>query len=167
MWLNTANTVQGGQEVFTWTAPNTTIFDVGAGSAYTNASGVPYSCWCFAPIEGFSKFDAYYGNGSPNGPFIYTGFKPAWVLIKSTNNASSWGVFDNARDPINPVTKAVWTNGTQGQSSTYGEIDFLSNGFKLRTADGNLNAGNGYYYIYMAFAEQPFGGSNVYPATAR
>jgi hypothetical protein len=123
--------------------------------------------YCFAEVEGYSKFGSYTGNGNADGPFVYCGFKPAWVLIKNSNSATDWHLFDTARDPSNEVTQALYpdTSGSE-DTLTNNEIDILSNGFKPRSAGGSTN-GNGNTLVFAAFASSPFGGSGVSPATAR
>jgi hypothetical protein len=112
--------------------------------------------YCFAPVAGYSAFGSYTGNGSSSGPFIYTGFKPKWLLIKGTNAAYTWYVFDAERDPFNGVDAFLNPNNGNAESTAGGQLyDFLSNGFKLISANGELNANNS-TYIYAAFAEHPF-----------
>jgi len=119
------------------------------------ASGTTYIAYCFAEVEGYSKFGSYTGNGSTDGPFVYTGFRPAWIMFKRTDVASSWEVYDAARDPDNVVYEVVQPNNTQAEITvTNGRIDFTSNGVKLRDAGGSVN-GSGNTFIYMAFAENP------------
>jgi hypothetical protein len=132
-----------------------------------NTSGLKYIAYCFAAIKGFSKFGSYSGNSSTDGPFIYTGFKPAFVLTKNTSTTGNWQLEDNKRDPYNVNQYRLYPNLTNAEaSSTDGNLDFLSNGFKPRTADGGFN-GSGSTYIYMAFAENPFVSSTSIPTTAR
>ena len=123
--------------------------------------------YAFAEVEAFSRFGIYNGNGSTDGSFIYTGFKPAFVMVKRTDSADNWAIYDAARDPYNVAEKYLYadTNNTEATYST-AKVDFLSNGFKWRGAVnfGNNSSGT---YIYMAFAEHPFGGDGVAPATAR
>ena len=130
----------------------------------TNTSGDNYIAYCFAEKQGFSKFGSYTGNGSASdGTFVYTGFKPAFVIVKRTDNARDWVIFDNKRNSFNVMDKLLYpnTSGSEGVANTF---DFLSNGFKNRSSAANVNASGG-SYIYMAFAEQPLVGDN--PATAR
>jgi hypothetical protein len=116
--------------------------------------------YCFAPVAGFSAFGSYTGNGSNDGPFIYTGFRPEYIMIKRTDSSSNWTVIDAARYPVNttgpdnplrPNTSEAETGG----SDRFALGDILSNGFKLRYFDSSTNV-NGGTYIYMAFAESPF-----------
>ena len=118
----------------------------------TNASGETYISYCWSEVPGFSKFGSYIGNGSSDGTFIYLGFKPAYFVFKGLTS-NSWYVYDNKRDPINPVDIELNFNNNQSEASSH-DIDFLSNGVKMRTNNSSWNYNN-YTYIYMAFAEQP------------
>ncbi len=124
--------------------------------------------YCFAEKQGYSKFGKYVGNGSTNGSFIYTGFKPAWVMVKQSNTARNWQIFDNKRDGYNidymPRLKADTADAEVANSGA--SMDFVSNGFKLRTDQTGANQSGG-TYIYMAFAENPFTTSTGIPTTAR
>jgi|14_taG_2_1085336.scaffolds.fasta_scaffold35927_2 hypothetical protein len=135
---------------------------------FVNGNGDDYVAYCFAEKQGYSKFGSYKGNGNTNGAFIYTGFKPAWVMVKQSNTARNWQIFDNKRDGYNidymPRLKAD-TNDAETASSG-ASMDFVSNGFKLRTSQTGANQ-NGGTYIYMAFAENPFTTSTGVPCTAR
>jgi len=128
-----------------------------------NASGGTYIAYCFAEKTGYSKFGSYTGAGS-NFPFIYTGFKPAFVMFKNTSSALFWQIHDSARDPFNEVQKRLAANSSDAEGSGSIPIDFLSNGIKLRTTATTWNE-SGSNFIYMAFAEEPLVGDN--PATAR
>ena len=134
----------------------------------TNANGDTYISYCFAEKQGYSKFGNYKGNSSTDGPFLYTGFKPAFVILKRTDGGDSWVMLDNKRNEYNPEDKILLAD-TSGVETTQTQCDFLSNGFKLRIAGGLAN-GNGNSHIYMAFAENPFvatSGTNAIPVTAR
>jgi len=132
-----------------------------------NGSGNTIVAYCFAEKKGFSKFGSYVGNGNADGTFVYTGFKPAMVIIKNTTTAgTNWNIHDSARDTDNPVEKYLHPNTTDAEPTTIRDIDFLSNGFKPRTGNSTWN-GSGDSYIYMAFAESPLVGTNNTPATAR
>ena len=141
------------------TSPTSTVFSVGADASYNpnNQSGINYVAYCFAPVAGYSAFGSYTGNGSTNGPVVHLGFRPAFVMLKvSSGTTDSWMLLDSARNPYNVVNSTLAANGTDAESTgSGGAIDFLSNGFKLRTSDGGRN-GSGYTYIYMAFASHPF-----------
>ena len=138
------------------TSPTSSVFSIGTAVA-VNDSGGSYVAYCFAEVEGFSKFGSYTGNGSTDGPFIYTGFKPAFVILKRTNTAQEWQLYDNQRDPYNVANHKLEPNSSNAESilTTDNNLDFLSNGFKLRQGNGGMNA-SGSTYIYMAFAESPF-----------
>jgi len=133
------------------TSPTTSVFTIGtAGSVNTNTSN--YVAYCFAEVEGYSKFGSYTGNGSADGPFVYTGFRPAFVLCKRTDGVVSWVMFDTGRDTYNVGQANLYPNLSNAEG-TGPSIDFLSNGFKLRTASGDANpTGN---VVYMAFASNP------------
>jgi hypothetical protein len=146
-----------------------TIFSIRSGSGsviQTNTSGEDYIAYCFAEKQGYSKFGKYTGNSNDNGSFIYTGFKPKWIMFKSTQASMSWDIIDSARSTSNVMDDYFTANTAdpQGSSSTK-NIDFLSNGFKCRD-DNNINF-NDHTYIYMAFAENPFTTSTGIPTTAR
>jgi hypothetical protein len=123
--------------------------------------------YCFAEKKGFSKFGSYTGNGSTDGTFVYTGFKPAMIIIKRTDSAEQWQISDNKRNTFNVVDKGLFPSGdfVESSSSSY-YIDYTSNGFKLRNTATWFNASGG-TYIYMAFAENPFVTSTSIPTTAR
>ena len=132
-----------------------------------NTSSSTYIAYCFAEKKGFSKFGSYTGNGSADGTFIYTGFKPAFVLAKqSSASGQDWTIYDDKRNEYNVVNKVLYPNGSSSEATAPNTYDFLSNGFKLRTTDSRENA-SGATYIYMAFAESPLVGTNNTPATAR
>jgi hypothetical protein len=146
------------------TTPNSTTIVVG-GNPPNNKDAINYIAYCFAPIQGYSKFGSYVGNANADGAFVYTGFKPAFVMLKGFNHAGQWVMQDTTRRNYQGDTKYVYANlaNAEGTNSALA-MDFLSNGFKLRSADDAVNSGD---YIYMAFAEQPFVTSTGVPATAR
>ena len=147
------------------TAPSSTVFNTEGGGA-SGTNGETYIAYCFAEKQGYSKFGSYTGNGNADGTFVYTGFKPAFVIFKSTNVAlSHWYMWDSKRNTYNQINKRLYPNlnNSEGDGSD-NNLDFLSNGFKMRTTNTDSN-GNGSTYIYMAFAEEPLVGDN--PATAR
>jgi hypothetical protein len=151
------------------TAPTTSLFTVGNDSR-SNGSGNSMIAYCFAEVKGFSKFGSYTGNGSTDGTFAYTGFKPAFVMIKRSSSTSNWVMFDNKRDIDNVCHNTVYANLSNAETTADGkDIDMLSNGFKLRSSTTETN-GSGSTYIYLAIAEQPFVTSTAngsIPATAR
>jgi hypothetical protein len=147
------------------TAPTNNVFSVGSFSG-TNSSQSMIA-YCFAEKKSFSKFGSYTGNGSADGTFVYTGFKPAYVLTKRTDGNYIWSITDGVRNPYNPTSLSLqpeYSDAESGWSPL--ELDFLSNGFKLRTSSAQKN-GSGSPFIYMAFAENPLVGTNNIPATAR
>jgi hypothetical protein len=149
------------------TEPSSSVVTLGTANAVnTNLSN--YVAYCFAEKKGFSKFGSYTGNGSTDGTFVYTGFKPAFVIIKNTSIIASWTILDNKRSPFNSADDVLRPNSNSAEAvdTTYADTDFLSNGFKLRTDDAWFNT-NGETFIYMAFAEEPLVGTNNIPATAR
>ena len=132
-----------------------------------NGNNLEYIAYCFAEIQGYSKFGSYTGNGSEDGPFVYLGFKPQWILFKNTGAAEEWVLQDTTRNPNNPVTKNIRVDSNIAEADASAlDIDFLSNGFKNRSNNAQLNS-NGVAYIYMAFAEHPFVSSEGVPTTAR
>jgi len=133
-----------------------------------NGSGNTIVAYCFAEKKGFSKFGSYTGNGSADGPMVYTGFKPAFVIIKqSSASGQNWFLTDNKRNEFNAVDKLVYADSSNAEvTSGSHPIDFLSNGFKCK-GTGSGNNGSGATYIYMAFAESPFTTSTGVPTTAR
>tara|TARA_R100000234_G_scaffold24526_2_gene14182 strand:- start:491 stop:1897 length:1407 start_codon:yes stop_codon:yes gene_type:complete len=149
--------------------PSSTTFTVSASSGddHTNASSNTYVAYCFAEKKGYSKFGKYIGNGDANGAFIYTGFAPAFVLIKRDGSGENWTIRDNKRDGFNVTNKTLQPNSSNAeQSSSDYDMDLLSNGFKLRAASGHSNS-SGQTNIFMAFAESPFVNSNGIPTNAR
>ena len=150
----------------TSTTPTSNLITLGT-SVTTNANGNPMIAYCFADVQGFSKMGSYIGNGNANGTFAYTGFKPAFILVKNTGSARNWEIYDNKRIGYNVANYRLPPN-TSGTEETNVNIDILSNGFKARSTDGDVNE-NGKTYIYMAFAEAPFvanSGESI-PTTAR
>jgi hypothetical protein len=163
--LDATSAVSGaGNTQYQNTPFTSTVFNVGTNTT-TNNNTKNFIAYCFASIKGFSKIGIYTGNGSTDGPFIYTGFKPAYIMIKRTNSTGDWVIFDSARNPINSAGKALWANLSDAEA-TYNDFDILSNGFKLRFTSTTGN-GSGDTYIYMAFAENPFVTSGGIPVTAR
>jgi hypothetical protein len=142
---------------FPWnnTAPSSTLITLGSGTG-TNGSGYTYVGYAWAEIAGFSKFGSYTGNGSTNGPFVYLGFRPKFVMVKRSDSSNSWVIEDSSRSPFNVVDDYLAADSSAAESTTSQvNIDFLSNGFKLRSAFDIVNASSG-TYIYAAYAENPF-----------
>ena len=146
--------------------PTITSDVVGLGtSATANGSGATYVAYCFAEKQGYSKFGSYVGNGSTDGTFVYTGFKPAYFLFKRTDSTNNWHVLDSTRD-VDNVANTVLYPGLSAEEAVTTSVDFVSNGIKIRNAGSYINT-SGSPYIYMAFAENPFVTSSGIPACAR
>jgi hypothetical protein len=166
--LDTTNSAATNSIAWNNTEPTSTVFTVGDAS-WWGSSTDSMIAYCFAEVESYSKIGSYTGNGSSDGPFIATSFTPSWVMLKRTDSAGTdWIIQDAARSPYNVVDDILRANTDQAEASgnTNYYIDFLSNGIKLRTTSGAWNASGG-TYVFMCFAENPFGGSGVSPATAR
>ena len=164
--LNITNAEGSATSIWNDTEPTTSVFSVGNDTA-VNSSGVDYVAYCFADVQGYSKMGSYTGNGSTDGTFIYTGFKPAFIMVKRTDSTADWHIQDIKRDTYNPADTSLFANTTDVDTTSSGyNTDFLSNGFKLRGTTTARN-GSGATYIYMAFAENPFVTSTGVPATAR
>ena len=150
------------------TEPTSSVFSIGNNSG-VNTNGNPYIAYCFAEKKGFSRFGSYTGNGNADGAFVYTGFKPAWLMVKRSSAAGdNWIMWDNKRDEFNVTERKLEANdsGAEAINASSNKVDFLSNGFKMRTLSAGNNA-SGSTYIYMAFAENPFTSSTGTPVTAR
>jgi hypothetical protein len=137
------------------TIPTSTVFSIGTASG-TNVSGQTQVAYCFAAVAGYSAFGSYTGNGAADGPFVYTGFRPRFVMIKRTDTAGeNWLIWDSSRDTYNAGGLNLFPNLSNAENNNAPDFDFLSNGFKLRKSAAQHNASGG-TYIYMAFAEVPF-----------
>ena len=146
-----AYTTSGGSLIWNNTAPTSSVFSVGTDTS-TNFNGNNFVAYLFAEVAGFSKFGSYTGNGSSDGPFVFCGFRPRWVMTKRTDSTGSWLVVDSARNTYNVVNGYLVPNTSDAEgSATWG--DFTANGFKLR---GTTHNGSGESYIFAAFAENPF-----------
>jgi len=164
--LNTTN-AQAGDSGARWGVYqnfNTNTFGIGTDNA-TNANGATYVAYVFTDIKGFSKVGTYTGTGNADGPFIYTGFKPAFVMIKATAGSEDWRMYDNKRNGFNPNNFTLYSNLNNAEATDI-DLDILSNGFKIRRNSGGFN-NSGTTYMYMAFAEAPLVGTNNVPANAR
>ena len=159
LYLNStvANSTSYGSVLWNNTAPTSTVFSVGtdvhSGSAHN------FIAYCFHSVDGFSKVGSYTGNGSTDGPFVYTGFRPAFVLVKRTTSARNWQMMDNVRSPYNPIDKHLHPNLSNAEASA-DWYDSLANGFKIRATWDEMNS-SGDTFIYMAFAEHPFKYTNA------
>ena len=160
-------------------APTSDVFGVYGGQG--NRGTTDFIAYCWAEVEGFSKFGSYYGNGNPNGPFVYCGFKPAWIMIKPYGSGNgcysggytSWSIYDSSRSPANDTTmhqRVLFANrnyqegkrGNGSSSGTFQNIDIVSNGFKIKgnsNCETNTTSING--FIFVAFAESPFQTANA------
>ena len=136
------------------TSPTSSVFTIGTNNV-CNTNTVPYVAYCFAEVEGFSKFGSYTGNGSTDGPFVYTGFRPAFIVYKRTDTTGNWRMQDTARDTNNDGNSDELFPNLSNAEASSARFDILSNGFKARTTSADTNASGG-TYIYMAFAENPF-----------
>ena len=167
--LNFSTSARADQSAqFQSTAPSSSVITLGT-DGQVNASGDTYICYAFADVKGFSKFGSYQANNNDNGPFVYTGFKPAFVITKIISGGSGqWLLWDSARNTSNPTNKFLKPDADEAEatSATANIIDMCSNGFKIRENNGDLNYSS-YSYIYMAFAEEPLVASNGIPATAK
>ena len=170
LFLNETGVATTYTPMFNDTEPTSSVFSVGTDLA-TNVSSDNYVAYCFADVKGFSKFGSYTGNASTDGPFVYCGFKPAFIMLKNASAVQDWQMYTFDMQPFNEfcTTSAgrLKANTTDAES-TKSAFDMLSNGFKMRTNATDINA-SGNEIIYMAFAEDPFV-SNVdggLPTTAR
>ena len=162
--LHSTNGTNDLNTIMNDTAPTSSVFTVGTEGADNN-SGNNFIAYCFSEVKSFSKFGSYTGNGNADGTFVYTGFKPAFVMTKRTDSTESWNMSDNKRNPFNVGDKYLLANTSDAE----GDVDFIdytSNGFKWRGNYTSTNA-SGSTYIYMAFAESPFVTSGGIPTTAR
>ena len=159
--------------IFNSTATGRTGFGSGTNSTttfstkddYSSKNGVKYLYYCFTSIKGFSRIRQYTGNGDADGPFVYTGFKPAMIITKRSDAVSDWRIWDHKRDPENDVDRILYPSAANAEGAeTFG--DFLSNGFKVQVSTSDYNASGGTYQ-YIAFAENPFVTSTKIPTTAR
>jgi hypothetical protein len=161
--LNSTDAESTASDIFNDTSPTSSVFTVSTDNK-VNGSSANYIAYCFAEKKGFSKFGSYTGNGNADGTFIYTGFKPAWVMVKNISTTEGWLLWDNKRSSYNGQGANLSANGS-GAESTDARVDFLSNGFKLTSSNQNSS---GQDFIYMAFAENPFvTGASGIPCTAR
>lgn len=159
--LNLANAAATSSLPWNNTAPTSSVFSIGT-SDNINRNTDSIVMYCFAEVEGYSKFGSYTGNGNANGTCIYTGFKPKMVIIKTTSASFDWVILDTERNPYNLVHDVLYPSlaNAEADATTYASFDAVANGFKLRNAHQYTNY-NGYNYIYMAFAENPFKNSTA------
>jgi hypothetical protein len=153
VYLNSTAGQASATTLFNSTAPTSTVFSVGT-SGDTNGSTHNMVAYCFDAVAGYSAFGSYTGNSSADGPFVYLGFRPAYVMVKRFTSTGIWEIMDAKRDPYNAADKSLRANASDAEATGVGPIDFLSNGFKLRGTGGNTNDSG--TYLYAAFAESPF-----------
>ena len=165
-WDSTSAVVSRDSSYFNSTAPTSSVFSVGTNSRVNdNTEGIITYLW--SPVQGYSKFGSYIGNANADGPFIYTGFRPAFVMIKRSDSTSNWSVYDNKRPgSYNVSTIGFLRADTTIAEQTNAQIQIMSNGIKIPTTETDLNADGG-TYVYAAWAEQPFVNSNGVPCNAR
>jgi hypothetical protein len=156
IFLDSTNAANTNSVYWNNTSPSSTVFTAGTDTSI-NANGGTFVAYCFAPVSGYSAFGSYTGNGTTDGPFIYTGFRPEYIIFKgSSNSGRDWGIQDATREPYNDGNRTiVWANVSDAEVTDAFPLDFLSNGFKIRNS-GTGGNGNGETYIYAAFAESPF-----------
>ena len=163
--LDTTNATTDNAEIWNDTAPTSAVFTAGDHSS-SNRAGDDFISYFWNEVQGFSKFGSYVGNGNADGTFVYTGFRPAWIIIKNSSSGStSWLMYDNKRPGYNEDNAYLLASSTDSEASDK-DIDILSNGFKIRINNSENNT-SGDTYVYMAFAEQPFVNSSGVPNNAR
>lgn len=160
-YLDMTDSIAAATNANVWnnTAPTASVFSIGTSFSGSHAT----IAYCWKAVPGFSAFGSYTGNGNADGPFIYTGFRPRFILLKSSSNVSSWLIEDTARAPYNVVSVSLWPNSSAVEYTTTSDIgvDILSNGIKIRSVGGETNYYTGGTYIYAAFAENPFKYANA------
>jgi len=164
LYLNSTATQSNSVGYWNGTSPTSTVFSIKNTSGDVNTNTEDYVAYCFASKQGYSKIGAYRGSENANGPFVYLGFKPACIIIKNATVISNWRIFDHKRIGYNVANYKLLPNSASAETTDV-QIDILSNGFKIRTTDSEINSG--VTHIYMAFAENPFVTSKGIPTTAR
>jgi hypothetical protein len=160
VWLDLTNAAGTSATYYNSTSPTNTVFSLGT-EGTINGNGATYVAYCWAPVAGYSAFGSYTGNGSADGPFIYTGFRPRWLMIKGSTYVSSWIIFDTSRSANNETKLILYPNDSAAETNNAYGVDVLSNGFKLRQPTGYGSNNSGETYIYAAFAESAFKFSNA------
>jgi len=164
MVLNASNATSDYLGAWNDTLPSSTLITLGNDSV-TNESAMTYVVYAFAEVEGFSCLSSYVGNGAASlGTPVFCGFKPAYVMIKKASSTGNWVIYDSARSPYNEADDQLLANTTAAETTGSEEIDFLATGFRVRASDSDINSSNG-FYVYAAFASNPFGATDVPPAT--
>jgi len=158
IYLDSTSSADTNTTVWQNTAPTSSVFSIG-NTSYANAD-YDYIAYCVHSVDGYSKVGTYTGNGSADGTFVYTGFRPAFVMRKRTDSSGSWRMHDSERNPYNVANLNMVANDSQAEASSGNEFDMLSNGFKCRATNGDTN-GSSASYIYIAFAETPFKHANA------
>ena len=158
--LNDTRAYAADSAWFNNTAPTSSVFTVST-SSIANASGATYVAYCFAQIAGYSAFGSYTGNGSADGPFVFTGFRPRFVMFKGSSIASNWCMLDSSRNTYNLTDATLQANDSAAELTNLSDVDFLSNGIKIRDVVTNDTNVSGQTYTYMAFAENPFKYANA------
>ena len=171
LYLNATDAAGGSVAAWNSTTPDASNFRLGANTG-VNGSGNTIIAYVFAPVKGFSAMGSYKGSANANGPFIWTGFSPSFVMAKMTSGTGNWNIFDNKRTDSgavggNVIDKRIKANATDAEiDGSANRVDFLANGFKWRGTDDDTNVSSG-TFIYIAFAESPFVNSKGVPANAR
>ena len=166
LFLNTTSASQTDTGIWNNTLPTSSVFSVG-NNIDANGNGASHIYYGWAEKQGYSKFGSYTGNGNADGTFIYTGFRPAWIIIKrSSSSGSNWHMHDTKRDPFNIVSADLYADANNAEDDSTDRLDIVSNGIKIRNSNGAYNT-SGATYIYAAFAESPFVNSNGVPNNAR
>jgi len=168
--LHNDNAVATNSTSFVNQDPTSTVFRVGGSNSTAdnliNGNSDNMIAYCFTSIQGYSKIGSYVGNGNADGTFVYTGFRPAWILIKRIDSTTSWRIIDSTRDPLNGCEARLFPDNTDAENTSAVVLDILSNGFKIKSTNGGVNNTDS-DYLYMAFAEHPFVSSKGVPVTAR
>ena len=153
-YLGLNQTISAQTNIVAWnnTAPTSTVFSIGTDSS-VNGSSNTMVAYCFAPVAGYSAFGKYTGNGSADGPFVYLGFRPRFIMLKRTDSTGNWTMYDSTRSPYNASTYVLYPNLANAEDASTDHFDWLSNGFKMRSTNQNTSGGT---FIYMAFAQNPF-----------
>ena len=158
--VNGGNAYSSKATVWNNTSPTSTQFTVGT-DGDVNGNGQSHVAYLFSSIEGYSKVGSYKGNGSSNGPYVYTGFRPQFLLVRAATQGNNWAIIDDKRDPYNSMHERLHPNTNGGTNAGAGDtIDFYSNGFKCINSD-SLENPSGHTAIYLAIGEQPFKYSNA------
>ena len=159
LFLDTTGATSTNSAWYNDTEPTSSVFTLGTWSGMNTSTPSTIVAYCFNSVEGYSKFGSYKGNGVADGTFVFTGFRPAWVMTKRSSAARNWIIYDNKRGPFNEVDNFLEAD-TSNAEDPKDMIDFTANGFKLRDSDTDVNS-SGDTYIYIAFAESPFKNSRA------